>query len=89
MFVALLSLLTFAQEAVCEDLIYVNNEKFASDQRFMVEIKSLFLMVRIMAYCTFVCITGNSIVVQSDEKLLHFYQFKLLYSVLYFAQGTH
>ena len=52
MFVALLSLLTFAQEALCEDLIYVNNEKFASDQRFMVEMKLLFLMVRMMAYCT-------------------------------------
>ena len=65
MFVALLSLLTFAQEVVCEDLIYVNKEKFASDQRFMVEIKSLFLMVRMMAYC-------NAIEVQSNEKLVSF-----------------
>ena len=77
MFVALLSLLTFAQEAVCEDLIYVNNEKFATDQRFMVEIKSLFLRVRIMAYCTFVVririsTKKHAIEVQSNEKLVSF-----------------
>ena len=82
MFVALLSLLTFAQEVVCEDLIYVNKEKFASDQRFMVEMKWVLLMVRMMAYC-------KAIEVQSNEKLLYFYQFKLLYGLLYFAQGTH